>query len=251
MTLPQVKKKCIRSPPPPLSPKRNKKLKMERETSKTRDRTRSKTRHRTPQRIKHARPLEHPYTPMSYTYKLVTLNINGIASNTLIRMLEDFLWRQDVDFALLQEVKHKTIDTIQYYTAYVNAGTNNRGTAILAKKGLPITNIKRIPSGRGIAGTFNGLWVVKVFAPSGAEKRKEREDFFNVDVPLLMPPNDTEMILAGYFDCVLAHEDCTGQRNYNRTLERMVHGLGIIGVGVAPPTRTIYTLHKYRCVQNR
>ena len=61
-------------------------------------------------------------------------------------MLEDFLWRQDVDFALLQEVKHKkTIDTIQHYTAYVNAGTNNRGTAILAKKGLPITNIKRIP----------------------------------------------------------------------------------------------------------
>jgi exonuclease III len=82
---------------------------------------------------------------MSYTYKLVTLNINGIASNTRVRMLEGFLWRQDVDFELLQEVKYKTIDTIQNYTAYVNAGTNNRGTAILAKKGLPITNIKRIP----------------------------------------------------------------------------------------------------------
>ena len=78
---------------------------------------------------------------MSYTYKLVTLNINGIASNTRIRMLEDFLWRQDVDFALLQEVKHKTTDTIKHYTAYGNTGTNNRGTAILAKTGLPITNI--------------------------------------------------------------------------------------------------------------
>jgi len=73
---------------------------------------------------------------MSYTYKLVTLNINGIASNTRIRMLEDFLWRKDVDFILLQEVKHKTIDTIQHYTAYGNADTNNRGTAILEKMGL-------------------------------------------------------------------------------------------------------------------
>ena len=72
------------------------------------------------------------------------------------------------------------------------------------------------------------------------EKRKEREDFFNVDVPHLIPPNDTEMILAGDFNCVLVHEDCTGQRNYGRTLERMVHGLGLIEVGVAPSTRTIY-----------
>ena len=55
-------------------------------------------------------------------------------------MLEYFLWRQDVDFALLQEVKHKTIDTIQHYTAYGNAGTNNRGTAVLARMVLPVTN---------------------------------------------------------------------------------------------------------------
>jgi len=109
-----------------------------------------------PKNITTRSPLESP-SPMSYTYKLVTLNINGIASNTRVRMLEGFLWRQDVDFELLQEVKYKTIDTIQNYTAYVNAGTNNRGTAVLAKKGLTITNIKRIPSGRGIAGTFNGL----------------------------------------------------------------------------------------------
>ena len=90
-------------------------------------------------------------------------------------MLEEYLWRQDVDFALLQEVKHSTIDTIQRYTAYVNACMNNSGTAILAKVGLPISKLKRIPSGRRISGTFNGLWIVNVYIPSGVEKRKERE----------------------------------------------------------------------------
>jgi len=76
--------------------------------------------------------------------------------------------------------------------------------AILAKMGLPVTNIKRIPSGRGIAGTFNGLWIVNVYVPSGIEKRKKREDIFNVEVPHLIPPNDTEIILAGDFNCMLA-----------------------------------------------
>ena len=41
-------KEEMRTDPPPLSPKRNKKLKLGRETSVTRDRTRSKTRHKTP-----------------------------------------------------------------------------------------------------------------------------------------------------------------------------------------------------------
>ena len=73
------------------------------------------------------------------------------------------------------------------------------------------------------------------------EEEREGEDFFNVYVPHLIPPDDTEMILAGDFNCVLVHEDCTGQRNYSRTLETMVHELGLIDVGVAPHTRTIYT----------
>jgi len=35
---------------------------------------------------------------------VATLNINGVASGTLLGMLEEFLWKQDIDLALLQEV---------------------------------------------------------------------------------------------------------------------------------------------------
>jgi exonuclease III len=63
------------------------------------------------------------------------------------------------------------------YTAHMNIGTDGRGTAILAKDGLILTNIQRIPSGRGIAATLNGIRIVNIYAPSRSEKRSEKEAF--------------------------------------------------------------------------
>jgi len=37
---------------------------------------------------------------MDYTYKIATLNINGISAPTKIRMLEEFLYKHDIDLAL-------------------------------------------------------------------------------------------------------------------------------------------------------
>ena len=93
---------------------------------------------------------------MPYIYKVATLNINGISSAIRIRMLEEFLHKQDIDIALLQEVTNPNLQSIRRYTAHINQGTEGRGTAILTKEGLSISNIKRLPSGRGMAAIFNG-----------------------------------------------------------------------------------------------
>jgi exonuclease III len=77
---------------------------------------------------------------MSYTYKIAIININGIASQVRLKMLEDYLRQQDTDILLLQEVTHTKITSFRRYNAYVNFGTENRGTAILAKEGLPPIN---------------------------------------------------------------------------------------------------------------
>jgi len=50
---------------------------------------------------------------MQYTIKIATLNINGLASNIRLGMLEDFLKRQDIDLALLQEVTHADLTTFR------------------------------------------------------------------------------------------------------------------------------------------
>jgi len=61
------------------------------------------------------------------------------------------------------------------YTAHINIGNDGRGTAIFVKEGITLTNIQRIPSGRGIAATHHGIRRVNIYAPSGSEKKKERK----------------------------------------------------------------------------
>ena len=52
---------------------------------------------------------------------------------------------------------HANLTTFRRYTAHVNEGTNRRGTAILAKDRLALSDIKHLPSGRGIAVYYNGI----------------------------------------------------------------------------------------------
>ena len=57
---------------------------------------------------------------MFQIFKIATLNINAISSKTPLQMVEDFLCRQDLDFALLQEVSFTILNTIRRYTPYMN-----------------------------------------------------------------------------------------------------------------------------------
>ena len=63
-------------------------------------------------------------TEMDYTYKIETLNINGISAPTRIHMLEEFVYKHHIDLTLLQEVTNSKINTIRRYTSYINMGTN-------------------------------------------------------------------------------------------------------------------------------
>jgi exonuclease III len=105
-------------------------------------------------------------------YKIATLNINGIVSPLRIAMLEDFLCTQEKDFLFLQEVTQPVFDNLRGYTAYTNV-TTRRGIAILAREHLTLTRTICLPSGRGIAATFQGVSLVNIYAPSGAEKWRE------------------------------------------------------------------------------
>ena len=71
---------------------------------------------------------------MLYTYKVVTLNINGISSPLKMQSLNNLLFQQDIDIALLQEVTINDSSSLRGYEALVNEGTDKRGTAILLKQ---------------------------------------------------------------------------------------------------------------------
>ena len=166
---------------------------------------------------------------MFQTFKIATLNINTVTSNTRLQMLEDFLRRHDIDFSLLQEMSHATLNTIRRYTVHMNIGMDRRGTATLAKDGLALSNIQRLPLGRGMCASFRGILIVNMYAPFGAVKRQDREAFYNTEV-VHLTPSSTAMILAADFNCVITNDDCTGQRNCSRALARLTQGLDIIEV---------------------
>ena len=97
-------------------------------------------------------------------------------------MLNEFIQKQEIDTILLQEVTHTDFEMIRGYAAHLNVGTKKRGTAILAREQISLTKITRLPSGRGMAASYQGIWLVNLYAPSGTANRQEREDFYNAEL---------------------------------------------------------------------
>jgi exonuclease III len=112
---------------------------------------------------------------MPHVYKIGTININGITAASCLQMLEQFIRCHDFDVLLLQEVKTTHIEDFTNYITHVNMGDERRGTAILIKEGLNTGTLKRQPSGRGMTLYVQNICIITVYAPSGAEKGRERE----------------------------------------------------------------------------
>jgi hypothetical protein len=87
-------------------------------------------------------------------------------------MLSDFC---RIDILMLQKVTHEGFDGCSGYNAHVNICTEWRDTAILMRKHLTLDRIDVLPSGRGIAGYYQGTYIVNICASSGAACRVERE----------------------------------------------------------------------------
>jgi hypothetical protein len=95
------------------------------------------------------------------------------------------------------------------------------------KDGIQIRHVKRLPTGRGIAGVLEGIHLINIYAPSGAEKKSERETLFNKDIPPLLPNTRTEILLAADFNCVMTQADTTGHTTHSKTLDILIKGLSL------------------------
>jgi len=184
-----------------------------------------------------------PLTLHMITTNIATLNINGISSTIRMQMLRNFINplnaklnpichflallgthpilhvsgirvnKHDINILLMQEVTHPSLDNLNGYTVHYNIGTSQRGTSIAARDNIQLSNITRMPSGRAIAAEFKGIWLVNIYAPSGAAKRNEREQFFSSDLTYILRAALENIILGGDFNCVLDKSDTTGHFN--------------------------------------
>jgi exonuclease III len=163
---------------------------------------------------------------MDSTYGIATLNINGIAARHRIRMLEDFFHTQDIDVLCVQELTNVNIQAVRQYMAHLNIGGGGRGTAILVKEAHILGNIRRLPSGRGMMTTFNGVDIAKFMHRRARGGGRRGILQFRRASALGNPP--TSLLLAGDFNCVLTANDCTGSPNVSRTLTNLIKGLAMV-----------------------
>ena len=92
-------------------------------------------------------------------------------------MLENFLRVHDIDILFAQEVTSPETTNIGGYETHHNIGSSMRGTAIVAKDVITLTNVTKLPSGRATAAEYRGTLLINIYAPSGTAKRHEREYF--------------------------------------------------------------------------
>jgi exonuclease III len=87
-----------------------------------------------------------------------------------------------------------------------------------------VTNLSSLPLGRAITSSFGEIHVVNIYAPSGTSKQREREAFFNTDLPYLLEMASEDLLLGGDFNCVMDAGDSTGHGSYSRSISTLIHG---------------------------
>jgi exonuclease III len=172
--------------------------------------------------------------------RIATLNLNGMASVTRITMFAKILRTWEIDILLAQEITETVLHEITGYTAQYNIGTFRRGTAIVARDGINLANVIRLPSGRAIAAKFRDLWLINVYAPSGTARRQERETFYANELPLLLT-DTAHHIIWGDFNCILEKGDATGILNYSGALVNFIRGMNLQDAWQGSADRPVYT----------
>jgi hypothetical protein len=92
-----------------------------------------------------------------HIYRIATLNINGITSQTKMAMLADFVTNQDIDIPLLQEVSNIIQTNFGGNVLHHNILTSGRSKAILTRAQPELRGILRLPSRRGMAADMKGV----------------------------------------------------------------------------------------------
>ena len=113
-------------------------------------------------------------------------------------MLADFIRQHDFDIMFAPEVTSTEVLNVRGYNTHRNIGASTRGTAILAKSTLHLTNITTLPSGQAIAAGYKEIRLINVYAPSGTARRADREQFYTTELPYVFHDGPTDLLTGGF-----------------------------------------------------
>lgn len=164
--------------------------------------------------------------------KIITLNINGIKTNTKQDFLNQFLSLNKPDILALQETNINEFRTLHVgYNIIINNNIENykSGTIIIYKKDLEMTSIEKAEDGRIIRANFKDFIIVNIYAPTHNEKAENRHLFFLHTLPKFLKASDQNLILLGDFNSIIDSRDREGLRKkINYQLKNLIEKLNLI-----------------------
>lgn len=163
---------------------------------------------------------------MDLHLNIMSLNICTIQSQSNLSILLSFLLLHKVDIALLQEVATPNFNFAGFEET-VNLGPRRRGTAILHRSGLQLSDVTQLPSGRAISARLGDVTVLNVYAPTGSRGRRERDTFFTADLAPLLASAGGRFVWGGDFNAVLSGAQTTGTAYPCQTLKKIVSEAGL------------------------
>ena len=161
---------------------------------------------------------------MNFIIRVASVNLNSSSSLVNRSLLKDFIFSNDLDVIFLQEVCYSNFSFVPSFVPFVNLNERDSGTAILVRNSLNASQPLFSLNGRVTSIAIENMNFVNVYAFSGANRRKERDDLFLNDLTThLAKANVSKNIVGGDFNCIINSSDCVGDsKNYCTGLRQLI-----------------------------
>lgn len=165
---------------------------------------------------------------MCFVRKVASVNLNAMNVMAKKMLLKEFVIKNDLDVVFLQEVLFDNFGFIPTHHALVNISETNKGTAILVRKSLEISDFILDPCGRITSVVVDDINFVNVYGHAGSQYKAERDVLFEQNVTVHMCKRTADAIVGGDFNCILETDDCrSNNKNLSRGLLSFVNMFGL------------------------
>lgn len=148
--------------------------------------------------------------------KIATVNLNGIVCTAKQSLIRDFVNYNNVDIVFFQEMNITSSSFLPNHEIILSYNHINRSTAVAIRRTFAFTDLLVDPSGRIISFMLKGIKFINIYAQSGSQFKKERNEFFTEGLALHLNSNFDALVIGGDFNCVLYEEDSRGSNNFTR-----------------------------------
>ena len=179
-----------------------------------------------------------------FSIRIATVNLNGIVCKAKQSLVRDFVNLNDIDIVFFQEMSMTSTSFLPGHDVILSYTNSCRSTAVAIRKNFVYSDMLVDPSGRIISFIVNGVNFVNVYAQSGSQYKKERNDFFTESIAIHLNKHFDSLVIGGDFNCVLSENDCRGANNFCQGLQQLIDKMKLKDVAKHKIKKPVFTFFR-------